>query len=39
MRNVEYLFNDQPQRPRLKAEDYYNFIAGYFGNVVGQPTQ
>ena len=20
---------------RLKAEDYYNFIAGYFGNVVG----
>jgi hypothetical protein len=24
---------------RLKAEDYFNFIAGYFGNVVGQPTQ
>jgi hypothetical protein len=24
---------------RLKAEDYFNFIAGHFGNVVGQPTQ
>ena len=24
---------------RLKAEDYYNSIAGYFGNVVGRPTQ
>ncbi len=23
----------------LKAEDYYNFVAGNFGNVVGQPTQ
>ena len=24
---------------RLKAEDYYNFVAGYFGNVVGRPSQ
>ena len=24
---------------RLKGEDYYNFVAGYFGNVVGRPTQ
>jgi hypothetical protein len=23
----------------LKGEDYYNFVAGYFGNVLGRPTQ
>jgi hypothetical protein len=24
---------------RLKAEDYHNFVAGYFGNAVGRPAQ